>query len=119
MYVGDYAENLGDWTPSSNTLARGESLALAIFFGWVSYKAYKGLIGKTKSRRKSSRKIRHKTTSSVKKHTSRFLRRAAATTVPMRFFKTHSSRKRTGLKAEDWVNEQLKLMSLNKKRKKA
>ncbi len=68
-----------------------------------------------KARRKSSRKAAKKIS---KRYTSRFLRRARATTLPMRMYRAHTSKKHLGLKAEDWVAEQEKLKILNRREKK-
>ncbi len=118
--MNDYADGFGAIGQSEN-LDRAGNFALAIIFGYASfriYKAYKSYMSpkKRKKKRKTSRRLKHKTTSVAgKRMSSHMLRRIKATTIPMRFFKTHSSRGRMMMKADDWVNEQLKNRELEGK----
>ncbi len=96
---------------------RAFNLVVAIPLAYVAYLSYRQLYGKPKKkRRKMKQKFASKKRVSSKKValgrvSSRALRFARATTIPMRMFKDRNS-KTLKLKAEDWVAEQRKLKSL-------
>lgn len=106
--------------PDQTDIVQGKIASLAIggVLLYIGYKAFDSLYSPKSKRKSKKRPSQRRKSSSLKgKFSSRFLRRARATTLPMRFYKTHSSRRRRMMKAEDWVGEQLKLQELNKKQK--
>ena len=120
--INDYVDGMGSAPRSA-----ASGLVTVLWVGGLAYVGYKIL---SKPPRRVSKKKRHSTkrrkSSTKQKYSSRFLRRARATTIPMRYGQGSAAKLVMAganlggarLKAEDWVAEQNKLKSLNRKRKK-
>lgn len=96
---------------------RLQSAALAIACGYFAYWAYRKIDRKTRKKNRKVFRTKHKTRSVLgRKMSSRAMRIARATTLPMRMLRKRGS-KSMKLKAEDWVTEQIKMRQLTRKAK--
>jgi hypothetical protein len=98
---------------NSDASARAQSLVFAAIFAYAAYRVVKGMRRLRSSKRVSSKR-RRSSSRRVQKLSSGRLRRAKATTVRMRMHRRGKSG-RLRLRAADWVEEQKKLMQLERK----
>ncbi len=123
QYLSDYVDGLG-----ATTGGVASGLVTVLWVGGLGYVGYKILKQSAPRRSKSRRRSTKRRKSAAKKrYSSRFLRRARATTIPMQYGHGSGAKRvmagaRLGggkLKAADWVDEQNKLKQLNRKRRKS